>query len=131
MPNGSSTKAALSTAAAPKTVRITVHSDNGNGEKKGTFTAPPPKLRVDTNQLVEWNLQVTPNDAGATFEVRFSGFSSPFNDANGDPILTVTDTSPALQAVNKALYHYSVRVNTSGGEVFTIDGCPELEVSDH
>ena len=111
---------------AHKTLRIVVHSDNNNGEKHGTFTGPPPKMRVDLNDLVRWNLQVVPNDAGATFEITFPGPSSPFLDANGRPILSITD-SQELPAVTEALFHYSVTVTAKGGR-FQIRHCPELEV---
>jgi len=129
MPNGSGTKVALSTAANPKIVKIKVHR-NGSGEKKGTFTEPPPKLRVDPNEWIKWDLQVAPPDPPETFEIRFQGFSSPFKDAAGAPILTLNQASPALQAVNKALYHYAVKVTTATDE-FKIEACPELDVSDN
>ena len=109
-----------------KTLRIIVHGDNNNGEKKGTFTGPAPKMRVTTYDQVRWTVQVVPNDPNATFVVTFPGPSSPFRDAMGNPVLTVTDTNER-EVVAEGLFHYQVDV-TSGPDHFSIGHCPELDV---
>jgi hypothetical protein len=108
----------------PRALRITVYQDDNNGQKNGTFTGPPPKMRVDLNDTMKWDLDVVPADKNATFEINFDGFSWPFA---GSPA-PITGGTGALQAVNEGLYHYAVKVTTSAGTVFRIDQCPEAQV---
>jgi hypothetical protein len=115
--------AAPGNAPVSRALRITVYQDDGNGQKHGTFTGPPPKMRVNVNDPMKWDVDVVPADKDATFEVNFQGFSWPFA---GNPV-PITDNKER-QAVNEGLYHYAVKVTTSAGTVFRIDQCPEADV---
>jgi hypothetical protein len=111
-----------------KVLEIHVHrTGNGAGHKKGTFTGPPPKLRLDVNDYMQWTLKVDPPDDTATFEIRFPGFSWPF--AGNPALIGGTSATPSadLQAINGNLYHYAVKVTTVEGD-FTIKDCPEGDV---
>ena len=44
-----------------ETLQIIVHR-KGGGHKEGTFTGPAPKIRVDVNDYLQWDLQVVPTD---------------------------------------------------------------------
>ena|ERR1700674_3604786 len=102
-------------------IKIHVHeNDQKAGEKKGTFLHPYPKVRVAKNAEVSWKLL----NRGAKFELRFSGFKSPFSSKE----LSISDEKPR-KAVNKGLYHYSVRVTKAGKYSHVINGCPEFEVT--
>jgi hypothetical protein len=99
------------------------------GHKEGTFTGPPPKVRVDVGDSMQWTLKVEPPDLTARFVIRFLGFSWPFAgplaDINGD--ISGPSPNPALPVANKGSYLYAVQVTTVDGP-YTIDHCPEADV---
>ena len=113
---------------ANKTLRIHVHR-NGGGHKAGTFEGPPPKMRLDVNDTVTWDLQVSPADLAATFELRFGGFSWPFAGAPAVIAGTaaVSAPNPPAAVINRGLFHYAVKVTTVNGD-YVIQDCPELEI---
>ena len=110
-----------------KTLTITLHRRGSPDEKKGTFTGPPPKMRIPPGVGVSFNLKVTPNDNTATYTVTFPATPFTVDDTvNGTPLFTITDATPH-KAVFAGLFHYRISVNTSDGP-FEINNCPELDV---
>jgi hypothetical protein len=109
----------------PRTLEIHVHRiGNPNNHKPGTFTGPPPKMRVDVGDTMTWTLTVHPADPTATFEVRFLGPFWPFQ----GPLAPITAAAPAPSpAVNPGSYLYAVQV-TAATWSFTINHCPEADV---
>ena len=102
-------------------IKIQVHeNDQSTGEKKGTFLSPNPKIRVGYDSQVNWNLV----NSGATFEVRFNGFTSPFTSNE----LSISDGNPRTTTRQDGLYHYTVQVK-KGSDTWTIENCPEFEVT--
>ena len=99
-------------------IQVREADDGATGERKGTFTHPPSKVKTAPNSTVNWNL-VNP---GATFKVRFRGFRSPFSSGELD-----IDNENPRTATNPGVYHYAVQV-TKGQDVYTIEQCPEFEV---
>ena len=96
-----------------------------NDPEDGTFEEPRPKVIVKKNKQVRWNA------AGivTAFKVKFHG-SSPFTNAAGDPILEITDQTPAVPPLVATIvgnYHYSV-IATDGVHLWEIANCPELDV---
>jgi hypothetical protein len=108
-------------ANMPTPINIHVHeNDQANGEKQGTFTEPHPKVKLNPNTAVNFNLL----NAGATFAVRFTGFKSPFTSGE----LDISDGgNRTIDPAASGVYHYAVKV-TKGGNVYTISNCPEFEV---
>jgi hypothetical protein len=101
-------------------IMIQVHeSDQPTGEKAGTFHHPYPKVVVGTDRQVKWKLL----NQNATFELTFSGSTSPFSSNE----LSISDEEERT-AVTPGLYHYAVRV-TTGGKDYVIANCPEFEVT--
>jgi hypothetical protein len=114
----------MANAVPLRTLHISVHR-NGNaaGHKQGTFTGPPPKMRVDLNDYMIWDLTVDPPDDTARFEINFRGAFWPFAGVPG-PINAATGQ---LQAINAGSYIYAVKV-TAATWSFSIDHCPEADV---
>ena len=103
-------------------IDIDVHEDNSqpNDGNKGTFVRPHPKVNVGLNAAVNWHLV----NQGATFEVKFSGFKSPFSSNE----LSIT-TENARNTDKAGVYHYAVKVTkTATAETWEIANCPELDV---
>jgi hypothetical protein len=109
----------------PRTLEIVVHRPGSSaGHKEGTFTGPPPKMRVDLQDPMTWNLRVDPPDPTANFEINFRGSFWPFQGAPRP----ITATAPAPSAaVNPGSYIYAVKV-TAATWSFSIDHCPEADV---
>ena len=99
-----------------KNVMIHVLSSGSNQGNIGTFLGPPPHLKVDIGDTV--NFSVTP--AGSTFTVFFVGLS-PF------PVNTLTDSSSSAVVTYAGTYHYQVSVTLAEGDTFRITNCPEIE----
>ena len=117
--------------AETTSIAIEVTRNSNGAQLSGTFTQPPPLVRVKRYSYVQWQLNKThPND---TFVVSFRD-GSPFsgNQTTGSPFPKLNafgDRSGAQLAVNEGNFHYQVFV-TDGetGNVFSIDNCPELDV---
>ena len=87
----------------------------------GTFEEPHPKVKVKKHKHVKWHAV----GIVTAFKVVFQG-SSPFEDAAGDPIFEITDTT-AREATVVGNHHYSV-IATDGTHIWEIANCPELDV---
>ena len=114
-------------AAPNKNLRIILHRTGSPNEKQGTFTGPAPKMIIKDG-YISFDLQVTPNDNTATFQVDFP--ASPFTSddtVNGAPIFSIDNSNPH-KAVFAGLYHYTVTVTTQDG-TYSISNCPELEIN--
>ena len=111
--------------ANPDHVTIPIHvetRDNPGVGRGGSFTSPPPKIKVKQYDEIKW--QIT---AGQTFELNFSNY-----DPSGPPtpfdVSQITD-SDFHTAVNEGLFHYTVVVkDTNGNKLGEIKHCPEVGV---
>jgi hypothetical protein len=112
-------------------IGIDVTRTDSEAQLKGTFTQPPPLVRVKQFTFVQWQLnKVHPND---TFVVSFSN-ASPFsgNQTTGSPfpkLSAFSDRSAPQLAVNEGNFHYQVFVTDGNtGVVYSINNCPEMDV---
>jgi hypothetical protein len=113
----------------PRTLEIVVHRPGSSaGHKVGTFTGPPPKMRVDLQDPMTWTLKVDPPDNSANFVINFRGAFSPFA---GNPVSITnapgTNATNPLPAVNPGSYIYAVKVTAATWD-HSIDHCPEADV---
>jgi plastocyanin len=105
-----------------RNILIRVSSANSASGKAGTFTHPPPKVKLDVGDTVTWDPGANGTLPNA-FQVRFQGFRSPFQSGDTD----ISNNNNYQTVANPGVYHYSVKV-TIGGVPFTIEGCPEFDV---
>ena len=124
--------AATTNAPMTRTLTIDLHRAGSPRQHRGTFTGPPPKMRLRPGTVISFDLRVTPNDPSATFEVTFP--ATPFTDNDtptGRPVFSITNSAPHV-GLFQGLYQYKVKVTTTDQqgrvEVFEISHCPELDL---
>ena len=99
-----------------RNITINVLPSDSNQGNRGTFLGPPPHVKVDIGDTVNFN--VTP--AGSTFSVVFVGLS-PFS------VNLLTDQNSSAVVTYPGIYHYQVSVTLPDGGTFRITNCPEIE----
>lgn len=120
--------------AKNRPIQIRVFADDNNGQKHGTFTGPPPKLRVNQGDTITWDLQVVPNDPTAEFSIQFLNGITPLVDGRGNLVFQFGPVSgSATYQVknpdpNPTEYQYQIHVTTENG-TFSIDHCPVVDDS--
>jgi hypothetical protein len=103
------------------TIPIDVLREDRGPLLSGTFSQPPPLVRVRRETNIQWELNKA--DERDSFIVSFSN-GSPFKG-----VTAVTDRTGPLPAVNEGSFHYQVFVvNGISGEVYVVHHCPEMRV---
>ena len=114
------------------TIDVT-RTDNG-AFLAGTFTQPPPLVRVRLGTNVEWQLRKADDDD--TFVVSFRE-GSPFSSGNFDSgrpkiIAALSEKTGALRAVIEGSFHYEIYVTDGDtGIVYRVHNCPEIVIDGH
>ena len=111
-------------AAARVTIPIQVEFDDNpnSGASRGTFLSPWPKVVVQKNDLVRWQIA-----KGQKFTLTFRACDgtearSPFKKVR------ITEADDFLPVVNEGYFHYRVAVTHPTGAKCHIKHCPEFGV---